>query len=166
MRRRHTHTHSHLDPHSGFCLVQDDWNSLLWNVVMLAMGGLALGEAVTSSGLLLEITRHLQALVCMRSCMKSYPSHHASDRAGQWQLPQKGLVSGIISELQKAPNCCQLLPCMYMLPGQEPFKVRSINPEYGCTPCVAPLQVIIPWVAAAITSSTPIISTPIMHGAW
>ena len=42
---------------------QDDWNSLLWNVVMLAMGGLALGEAVTSSGLLLEITRHLQALV-------------------------------------------------------------------------------------------------------
>ena len=30
---------------------------------MLAMGGLALGEAVTSSGLLLEITRHLQSLV-------------------------------------------------------------------------------------------------------
>ena len=44
-------------------MAQDDWNSLLWNVVMLAMGGLALGEAVTSSGLLLEITRHLQALV-------------------------------------------------------------------------------------------------------
>ena len=30
---------------------------------MLAMGGLALGEAVTSSGLLLSITQHLQELV-------------------------------------------------------------------------------------------------------
>ena len=30
---------------------------------MLAMGGLGLGEAVTSSGLLLSITQHLQGLV-------------------------------------------------------------------------------------------------------
>ena len=30
--------------------MQDDFNGFLWNVVMLAMGGLALGEAVTSSG--------------------------------------------------------------------------------------------------------------------
>lgn len=44
------------------CL-QDDWNSMLWNVVMLAMGGLALGEAVTSSGLLLAIAKQLETLV-------------------------------------------------------------------------------------------------------
>ncbi|KAG1681509.1 hypothetical protein FOA52_014015 [Chlamydomonas sp. UWO 241] len=41
-------------------LDKDDFNGFLWNVVMLAMGGLALGEAVKSSGLLaaiaLEIT--------------------------------------------------------------------------------------------------------------
>lgn len=36
---------------------QDDFNSFLWNVVMLAMGGSALGEAVKSSGLLLSITQ-------------------------------------------------------------------------------------------------------------
>lgn len=42
---------------------QDDFNSMLWNVVMLAMGGLALGEAVTSSGLLLSIAEQLQHLV-------------------------------------------------------------------------------------------------------
>lgn len=37
-------------------LNKDDFNGFLWNVVMLAMGGLALGEAVQSSGLLLEIS--------------------------------------------------------------------------------------------------------------
>jgi di/tricarboxylate transporter len=36
-------------------LSKDDFNGFLWNVVMLAMGGLALGEAVKSSGLLLTI---------------------------------------------------------------------------------------------------------------
>ncbi len=36
-------------------LSKDDFNGFLWNVVMLAMGGLALGEAVKSSGLLLSI---------------------------------------------------------------------------------------------------------------
>jgi di/tricarboxylate transporter len=35
---------------------KDDFNGFLWNVVMLAMGGLALGEAVQSSGLLLSIS--------------------------------------------------------------------------------------------------------------
>lgn len=43
---------------------QDDFNSFLWNVVMLAMGGSVLGEAVKSSGLLLTITRARP--VCMR----------------------------------------------------------------------------------------------------
>ncbi|KAJ3042661.1 low-affinity phosphate transporter [Rhizophlyctis rosea] len=37
-------------------LTKDDWNSMLWSVVMLAMGGIALGKAVESSGLLHEIT--------------------------------------------------------------------------------------------------------------
>ena len=36
-------------------LSKDDFNGFLWNVVMLAMGGLALGEAVKSSGLLTTI---------------------------------------------------------------------------------------------------------------
>ncbi|KAJ3160359.1 low-affinity phosphate transporter [Geranomyces michiganensis] len=40
-------------------LNKDDWNSMLWTVVMLAMGGTALGKAVDSSGLLLEITQML-----------------------------------------------------------------------------------------------------------
>ncbi|KAI8922118.1 SPX domain-containing protein [Powellomyces hirtus] len=40
-------------------LTKDDWNSMLWSVVMLAMGGIALGKAVDSSGLLLEITHSL-----------------------------------------------------------------------------------------------------------
>lgn len=40
----------------GFgALNKDDFNGFLWNVVMLAMGGLALGEAVKSSGLLVDI---------------------------------------------------------------------------------------------------------------
>jgi di/tricarboxylate transporter len=38
-------------------LSKDDFNGFLWNVVMLAMGGLALGEAVKSSGLLLTIAQ-------------------------------------------------------------------------------------------------------------
>ena len=36
-------------------LNKDDFNGFLWNVVMLAMGGLALGEAIKSSGLLMHI---------------------------------------------------------------------------------------------------------------
>ena len=36
-------------------LTKDDFNSMLWNVVMLAMGGLALGAAVDSSGLLKSV---------------------------------------------------------------------------------------------------------------
>ncbi|KAI9008168.1 SPX domain-containing protein [Gaertneriomyces semiglobifer] len=47
-------------------LTKDDWNSMLWSVVMLAMGGIALGRAVDSSGLLhaitTSITPHLQGL--------------------------------------------------------------------------------------------------------
>ena len=34
---------------------KDDWNGFLWDVVMLAVGGLALGECVKSSGLLKTI---------------------------------------------------------------------------------------------------------------
>ncbi|KAL2913529.1 low-affinity phosphate transporter [Polyrhizophydium stewartii] len=40
-------------------LTKDDWNSMLWSVVMLAMGGIALGKAVDSSGLLALITSRL-----------------------------------------------------------------------------------------------------------
>eukprot|EP00842_Homolaphlyctis_polyrhiza_P002147 jgi/Hompol1/2933/HPOL_003058-RA len=40
-------------------LTKDDWNSMLWSVVMLAMGGVALGKAVDSSGLLAFMTSKL-----------------------------------------------------------------------------------------------------------
>ncbi|KAJ3327405.1 low-affinity phosphate transporter [Blyttiomyces sp. JEL0837] len=40
-------------------LSKDDWNNQLWTVVMLAMGGIALGKAVDSSGLLANITLRL-----------------------------------------------------------------------------------------------------------
>ncbi|KAJ3283288.1 low-affinity phosphate transporter [Borealophlyctis nickersoniae] len=40
-------------------LTKDDWNGMLWNVVILAMGGIALGKAVDSSGLLAKITHTL-----------------------------------------------------------------------------------------------------------
>ena len=49
------------------CWAQDDFNSFLWNVVMLAMGGSALGEAVKSSGLLLSITQARPTGVCARA---------------------------------------------------------------------------------------------------
>ncbi|KAJ3309189.1 low-affinity phosphate transporter [Boothiomyces sp. JEL0838] len=44
-------------------LTKDDWNSMLWSVVMLAMGGIALGKAVQSSGLLQEISVYLTPLL-------------------------------------------------------------------------------------------------------
>ncbi|CAL5222730.1 g5137 [Coccomyxa viridis] len=48
----------------GFGLLnKDDFNNQLWNVVMLAMGGSALGEAVKSSGLLSAIAHGIQDLI-------------------------------------------------------------------------------------------------------
>ncbi|KAG2486184.1 hypothetical protein HYH03_015147 [Edaphochlamys debaryana] len=44
-------------------LNKDDFNSFLWNVVMLAMGGLCLGEAVKSSGLLAALALGISDLV-------------------------------------------------------------------------------------------------------
>lgn len=44
-------------------LSKDDFNGFLWNVVMLAMGGLCLGEAVQSSGLLHSISELISGLV-------------------------------------------------------------------------------------------------------
>ncbi|PNH00354.1 putative transporter C3B8.04c, partial [Tetrabaena socialis] len=44
-------------------LNKDDFNSMLWNVVMLAMGGLSLGEAVKSSGLLAALALDISNLV-------------------------------------------------------------------------------------------------------
>lgn len=43
--------------------MQDDFNNQLWNVVMLAMGGSALGEAVKSSGLLTAIAHSIEDVV-------------------------------------------------------------------------------------------------------
>jgi tryptophan synthase/phosphate transporter len=44
-------------------LSKDDFNGFLWNVVMLAMGGSALGEAVRSSGLLSSIAAAITEVV-------------------------------------------------------------------------------------------------------
>ncbi|KAI9319000.1 Sodium:sulfate symporter transmembrane region-domain-containing protein [Dichotomocladium elegans] len=44
-------------------LTKDDFNNFLWNVVMLAMGGIVLGKAVESSGLLKTIATTIQNYV-------------------------------------------------------------------------------------------------------
>ena len=43
----------------------DDLNNYPWSIVMLAMGGIALGKAVTSSGLLKTIALALQNELCI-----------------------------------------------------------------------------------------------------
>lgn len=47
--------------------MQDDFNNQLWNVVMLAMGGSALGEAVTSSGLLAAIAHGIEEVTPLQT---------------------------------------------------------------------------------------------------
>ncbi|KAG0371875.1 low-affinity phosphate transporter [Mortierella sp. AD032] len=44
-------------------LTKEDFNNFLWTVIMLAMGGIALGKAVDSSGLLDTIAHHIQSAV-------------------------------------------------------------------------------------------------------
>lgn len=41
-------------------LTSEDWNNFLWTIVALAMGGIALGKAVSSSGLLKTIATYIQ----------------------------------------------------------------------------------------------------------
>lgn len=40
-------------------LTKEDFNNFLWTIIILAAGGLALGKAVSSSGLLHTIARHI-----------------------------------------------------------------------------------------------------------
>ncbi|CAJ0753709.1 11900_t:CDS:2, partial [Entrophospora sp. SA101] len=44
-------------------LTKEDFNNFLWTVIILAMGGIALGKAVYSSGLLHFIAKNIQAMV-------------------------------------------------------------------------------------------------------
>ncbi|KAG0337533.1 low-affinity phosphate transporter [Podila humilis] len=44
-------------------LTKEDFNNFLWTVIMLAMGGIALGKAVDSSGLLDTIAHHIEEAV-------------------------------------------------------------------------------------------------------
>jgi phosphate transporter len=44
-------------------LTKEDFNNFLWTVVILAMGGIALGRAVDSSGLLHQIAKSIQGMV-------------------------------------------------------------------------------------------------------
>ncbi|KAG2437638.1 hypothetical protein HYH02_011277 [Chlamydomonas schloesseri] len=84
-------------------LNKDDFNSFLWNVVMLAMGGLSLGEAVKSSGLLAALALSISDLVtglslwqvatifCGMSAAKLWsPPGGRSNQPGPRQQPQKG----------------------------------------------------------------------------
>ncbi|MCO5567918.1 hypothetical protein L7F22_021614 [Adiantum nelumboides] len=63
-------------------LTKEDFNNFLWTIVFLAMGGIALGKAVTSSGLLASLDELIQELVkaCPsgRSCVPSWPSASSS----------------------------------------------------------------------------------------
>jgi len=44
-------------------LTKEDFNNFLWTVIVLAMGGISLGKAVDSSGLLDTIAHHIQSAV-------------------------------------------------------------------------------------------------------
>ena len=44
-------------------LTKEDFNNFLWTIVFLAMGGIALGKAVTSSGLLESLDALIQDIV-------------------------------------------------------------------------------------------------------
>jgi len=44
-------------------LTKEDFNNFLWTVIILAMGGIALGKSVQSSGLLATIAEHIKSLV-------------------------------------------------------------------------------------------------------
>ncbi|KAK9712084.1 low-affinity phosphate transporter [Basidiobolus ranarum] len=44
-------------------LTKEDFNNFLWTVIILAMGGIALGKAVESSGLLHTIASHIRIIV-------------------------------------------------------------------------------------------------------
>lgn len=44
-------------------LTKEDFNNFLWTIIVLAMGGIALGKAVSSSGLLLTIAQAIQDAV-------------------------------------------------------------------------------------------------------
>lgn len=44
-------------------LTKEDFNNFLWTVIILAMGGIALGKAVSSSGLLQTIAGHIKIMV-------------------------------------------------------------------------------------------------------
>lgn len=46
-------------------LTSEDWNNFLWTIVALAMGGIALGKAVASSGLLSTVARVIQEHVIL-----------------------------------------------------------------------------------------------------
>jgi phosphate transporter len=48
-------------------LTKEDFNNFLWTVVVLAMGGIALGQAVSSSGLLATIADHIRQMVADKS---------------------------------------------------------------------------------------------------
>jgi phosphate transporter len=50
-----------------FSFLQDDFEQFLWSVVFIAMGGIALGKGVTSSGLLDKMDVLIRALVDGRS---------------------------------------------------------------------------------------------------
>ncbi|KAI8988118.1 SPX domain-containing protein [Mycotypha africana] len=69
-------------------LTKDDFNNFLWNVIMLAMGGIALGKAVESSGLLKTIASQIEVMVqglsafevlfvfsCLVLCIATFISH-------------------------------------------------------------------------------------------
>lgn len=44
-------------------IFQDDFEQFAWTIVFLAMGGIALGKGVTSSGLLLTMDESIRGLV-------------------------------------------------------------------------------------------------------
>jgi hypothetical protein len=51
------------DPSRLICGIQDDFEQFAWTIVFLAMGGIALGRGVTSSGLLEDMDVVIRDLI-------------------------------------------------------------------------------------------------------
>jgi phosphate transporter len=67
--------------HTNSCVFKDDFEQFAWTIVFLAMGGIALGKGVTSSGLMMTMDGMIHRLLetcdllhvrCV-SCSRSIP---------------------------------------------------------------------------------------------
>ncbi|PRP76963.1 hypothetical protein PROFUN_14664 [Planoprotostelium fungivorum] len=100
-------------------LSKDDFNSFLWTVVMLAMGGAALGKAVASSGLLNLLVSHVSGTVDKMSIYAVY-------------VVLTGLVMVVATFISHTVSALVILPVVYTI-GLD--MGRSNLLVFGCGLC-------------------------------